>query len=99
MPLTNRAVCRLCGVALIGAAVAHVCIADSHGHQSAQESVIALPAHLGGSHEDRRAESDVDLAVFARQVVAAATSSDAPPPMPRRRSSDEAIMAHWYENM
>ena len=95
MNSTVRGFCGVCGVALMGVTVAHVWIADKHGDERRQEIVFVTSAHGQSGHEDRSAESAVDLGIYARQVVAVATSSGDAPPAEGLRLQQEVARQWW----
>ena len=70
MSLRSRAVCAVCGVAFMGAAIAHVCIADLCGQERRQEVVIITPAPIEVPHHERPPDPRVNYALLARQIEA-----------------------------
>src|SRR5712691_3322795 len=91
---SGRAVCAICGVALMGAAVAHVCIADIHGEERPRQVSMATPAHVHGTHDHGPEDAPVDQDVSARQIVAVGTTSEAIPPGQSMMSEDVVLQSY-----
>jgi hypothetical protein len=86
--------CAVCGVALLGATVAHVCVADTFGDERPRGVVMATAAPVFGAHEDHPEEPAADLEIFARQVVAVGTTSEPMPPGQSMLSEDVVLRSY-----